>query len=589
MGLALLAAAAAVVLLAPATLPAQVPDTTAARDSAVSDTLPDESGLPREVAREVVDIYNAAGTLRVDGQLDIAPEREVDGDVAVLNGPVNIAGTVKGRVVAINADVALARTARVGGDLIVVGGIVEGRGSASVGGEIRVYRQILHYRAEGDRIVAVRGRPNEESGWWPSRRRYHGRTWSDLRFASARTYNRVEGLPINLGPSVRQTVPWGELSLDAFGVIRSVEYFHWDSENVGHNVRGEVRVGDRPGLALGGRLFDIVDPIEDWHLTDAEVGLASFFLHRDFRDYYNRHGGSGYLSMVTGQEASLTFSLSDVRWNTRRVRDPFTLVRNDQDWRDNPEVGAGPMHVANATLRIDTRNDPENPWSGWYIVADYEHGSGTLTGPALVDTAAGVAEQVTGHVGYGRGFLDLRRYNRVTPGAQLNLRVVLGGWLGGDPLPLQRRFSVGGPGTIPGFPFRRTFGDTDVNQCTTNATQTAFGVIALCERVALAQVEYRGDLRVDFNLFGRDENGGPRFGVHTDVAWVVFGDAGRGWLVGPREGTLQYESGQFPALGTFRTDLGAGLEVFPVGVYVAKSVSDAKLPANFYVRLRRRF
>jgi len=589
-----LAALLAPAPFAPSTLRAQVRDTTAARDSAAaadSAAEPlDESQLPREVAREVVDLFNQPGTLRANGRLEIADEREVEGDVAVLNGPLTIAGKVTGRVVAVNADVMLAPTARIEGDLLVVGGVLEGREKAYVGGEIRVYRQVLRYREEGDQIVAERGRGDEDR-WWRFRRRRGSsdRSWNNLRFASARTYNRVEGLPIYLGPTIRQEVPWGRLSLDAFGILRTADNFRWDSDNLGHNIRAEVRVGGRPGLAVGGKLFDVVDGVENWQLTDTEVGLGSFFLHRDFRDYFNRHGASGYVALVAGEDVDLTFSLSDERQASRRLRDPFTLFRNQQVWRANPAVDDGRFHVANTTLRVDTRNDPEDPWSGWYIVADYERGAGDLSRTAVVDPAPGSPARLAGRVEYGRGFLDLRRYNRIAPNAQVNVRVVLGGWLDGDPLPLQRRLSVGGPGSLSGFDFRRTIGDTDVNQCTSDVTRPAFGVIALCDRMALAQVEYRGDLRLDANLFGDDDDGGLTLGWHADGVWVLFADAGRGWLVGPRQGTLQYERDRLPSLGTFRTDLGLGLEFDPVGVYVAKSVSEAKQPANVFVRLRRRF
>jgi hypothetical protein len=50
----------------------------------------------------------------------------------------------------------------------------------------------------------------------------------------------------------------------------------------------------------------------------------------------------------------------------------------------------------------------------------------------------------TGRTTYDRVFLDVRRYNRVSAEGQLNLRVVAGGWLSGDELPLQRRFSLVG-------------------------------------------------------------------------------------------------------------------------------------------------
>src|SRR5260221_5921895 len=78
--------------------------------------------LPRDVAREVVALFNATQALRTTTRLVIDSARTVLGDVAVLNGPVMIAGHVTGRVLAINADVILTRDARIEGDLLVEGG-----------------------------------------------------------------------------------------------------------------------------------------------------------------------------------------------------------------------------------------------------------------------------------------------------------------------------------------------------------------------------------------------------------------------------------------------------------------------------------
>ena len=68
----------------------------------------------------------------------------------------------------------------------------------------------------------------------------------------------------------------------------------------------------------------------------------------------------------------LTASLSDERWRARSLVDPFTLFRNSEGWRPNPPMDQGRLHIANGTLRIDTRDNDANPWSGWYLVADYE-------------------------------------------------------------------------------------------------------------------------------------------------------------------------------------------------------------------------
>jgi hypothetical protein len=108
--------------------------------------------------------------------------------------------------------------------------------------------------------------------------------------------------------------------------------------------------------------------------------------------------------------------------------------------------------------------------------------------------------------------------------------------------------------------------------------------------MVLAQVEYRQELVSElFDMFNR--NGirvrGAAFRVKPDA--VAFVDAGRGWLLGPRDGDLRYTSGSLPGFDTFRTDVGIGLDLGIFGMYVAKAVSEAKEPANFFVRIRSRF
>ena len=115
----------------------------------------------------------------------------------------------------------------------------------------------------------------------------------------------------------------------------------------------------------------------------------------------------------------------------------------------------------------------------------------------------------------------------------------------------------------------------------------AQGAPALCQRMALVQAEYRGDLK--FNIGFDDSDRTVRYWRDGGGSWVLFADAGRGWLLGEGVKGLNYQRDQLPQLNTFRTDVGLGLDFTGLGLYVAKAVSDAKEPANFVVRVRRRF
>ncbi len=548
------------------------------------DTRIERSGLPRDVAREAARLFNESATTRTTGRLEIDEDRIIDGDLAILNGPVYISGRVKGRVLAINSDVVLKPSARIDGDLLVVGGEVEGRHAAYVGGEIRIYRQQLQYVREGDFIRPERETTlaNDETGWWRRWDRAQHRSDSKL-FVAAGVYNRVEGLPITIGPQIFHSDDWGSAKIDAYAIVRTETSFNGQQDDIGHNVNVEVKFGRRGGLMLGGRAYNSLEATENWQLGKTEASLSAFVLRRDYRDYFERRGGQARAGLFLRRGADVTVSYSDENWRPRAEEAPWTLFKRSVAWRPNPIFDQGAMKILNTTLRIDSRNDNSSPWSGWFVNADFEHGTGTILsyGPR----SAPIAAPAPGDVQYSRAFLDFRRYNRVSPDAQLNFRVVAGGWMNGDPLPLQRRFAVDGPGGLPGYDFR-TQGPLNMLTCTTGAF--APGVPGQCDRMALAQVEYRGDLHFDLFTDWEDDH---YMRSHTDGVWVFFADAGRGWLVGqPSAGDeLTFDRETLPKLSSFKTDLGIGLDFDVFGLYVAKAMSQPKEPANFFVRIRHRF
>ena len=537
--------------------------------------------LPRDVAHEVVALYNATTGLRAADQVEIPVDSVVRGDVAVLDGPVIVAGRITGRLLAINADVLLRKGARIDGDLLVVGGEVEGSEGATIGGELRVYHPPLRYTREGELLVAVTEGDRITEQWW---RRFElgGKPNSNrLEIASAGAYNRTEGLPVKIGPVLYRDQGWGHLRLDADAILRTGSSFTSATPDVGHLVRAELRVGRRYGVTLGGELFNVVNGVEDWQLSDAEVGLASFLFRRDYRDYYGRHGGQLVAALRATENADLTLSYGDERWSARPARNPPTLFNGERSWRENPVLDAGRFHRTEIRLRIDTRHDTFNPWAGWYVLGEYERSTGVITEAGA--TSLNVRTAPAAPTRYQRGFLDVRRYNRLAPNAALNLRGVLGGWLGGSPLPLERRLSIDGPATVPGFDFRS--GDApDVGTCGSGATVP--GRPAQCERIALAQLEYRKDLRLSLS---NGQGGARRTRFRADGAWVFFADAGRGWLVNSPGNPLDIGRQAMPPLSSYRTDIGAGVDFTFFGLYVAKALSAPQEPMNVFVRLRHRF
>jgi hypothetical protein len=540
--------------------------------------------LTPAAAGEAAYRYNMPAAVRALGNTTIAAGRVVEGNVAVRDGSLVIAGAVHGSVVVINGSVDLRAGARVDSDLFVVGGSLRRADSTSVGGTVAVYSQTLAYRMQGDAMVATQDTASAEEGWF---RRWETRYDSArTRFAlKAGTYDRVEGLPVMLGIDLRRNPSFGQFTFTGLAIYRSVNSFAWTSANLGYDIKAEVKQGKEHGIAYGARAFDLVAPAENWQVSNAEISLYSFGVRDDMRDYYNAQGGSAWATLLRGT-SSFTLRYAQAWWALRTAQDPISLFHTSNPWRDNPQLDEGLLRRVDAEYQFDTRNNASDPYVGWLVDADAEIGwtSSLTEGPtsamARVNTAS--PEEAT----YGRGWLDIRRYNRVSPQGHLNLRLVFGTGLGGGDLPLERRFSMGGPGSLPGYVFRQAL---TPNVFTCSDSTVPAGNPAQCDRMLLAQVEYRADFTL--RLFPRQRAGDETksYRLSKPMSWVVFTDGGRGWVTGATEAGVRYGTWTLPPLYTFRTDAGAGLDMGWLGLYAAKSLTNWQTPLQFVVRLQHRF
>jgi len=565
----------------------------AAPDSQARDTTPNiasdttADSLSYDDAAEVAYLFNAVAALRNTGPTSITAGDSVAGNVAVLWGPLTIAGKVHGSVIVINGPVTIEPGGHVDKDLIVTGGTVAGADSTTVGGVVQVHSDPLRFRQSGELIIAEspEGAEIPDANWFRHWLRRHVRQRHGFTLVGG-PYNRVEGLPIIGGPSIRQNIGIGTLRLSALGIYRSADHFEWKGENRGWHASSELTLGGAHNVRVGIEGYDLVTPTESWQLRDGEVSLASFFLHRDYRDYYNTKGAHAWVGAHAGK-LSLELGVRRERWEPREARDPFTLFRDGSNWRPNPTLDDGRIWIGEALLRFDTRNNIGDPSTGWLIDASLEGGGAAHLKEGTASFVARAPSDSAVRVRYTRLFADLRRYNRVSPQSQLNFRLVLGAGFGDNSLPLERRFALGGAGTLPGYDFRAPFGGADVLSCNPGPAAIP-GQPALCDRMLLGQIEYRHDSRI--RLFGRrDRDGAQRFRVDRDVAFVVFADGGRGWISGPRFGEIRYPSDAIPSLSTFKYDAGAGVDLHYVGFYLAKSLTDWSNGVKLLVRLRHRF
>lgn len=530
-----------------------------------------------EVTRRAVEFFNAGTTTRVFGRLTIGVDDVFAGDVAVVDGPLVVAGVVQGDLVAINARVELRSTADVWGDILIVGGSLSRSVSAEVHGSVERHRSRAAVRRDRDLLVLV----EVEAAPQRPRIRSTRHTGGDatLVLTTGFSYNRVEGLPIMVGPRIEWGAPYVRGRIQALGIARTAGDFTTDRRDVGYTVEGSVRAGPEwPAITLGAKAFDLVTSVESWQLENDEIGISTFLFHRDYRDYYLSRGVGGFLEIAPATHLTLRGELVRVEENSIAARDPWTLFRQDEVWRANPSIDEGTFIRVVTAVDYDSRWSRSHAASGWLLRAEWERGMSDDVSPRLLPPAVRDPLPRTDYV-YDRLFVDLRRYLRLGWSGQLRLRAVGAGTFGEeDPLPVQRRLSLGGPDPMPGFGFRRFACNEAVLDPSTPA---------LCDRIFLFQAEYRGGLSLrvfdaPFRSHRHPHRGGDwRDDYDWDDLWwdgpqlVLFTDGGAGWVRENRPDRLHW-------------DIGAGLEFGSVGIYGAKAITEDE-SLRVMLRLHHRF
>ena len=317
--------------------------------------------------------------------------------------------------------------------------------------------------------------------------------------------------------------------------------------------------------------------------------LAAFFGHRDFRDYFNRHGAKATATFNMSTRSSFSVDWSDERWSSPQVRSVLTVFGNGKAWRANPVVDAGRFHIGVARANIDTRNDEINPSTGWLILAEYERGSGERhhCGSGVAARATVCAHRADVRPRAASICADttacLRRHGSTDASCS------------GDGCTAISFLSSDGSRWAGSGPFRdSTSGSISPGRSTSRSAAMAARRLRAIRRSASASPSLSSSTATSctpsfFDFLNSRPIRLRGIGFTVRPTAVAFVDAGRGWLVGPPSGTLQYSSRSFPRFGTFRTDVGLGLDLGIIGVYVAKAVSTPKEPANVFLRVHRRF
>lgn len=548
--------------------------------------------LPPEVAAAVVAVYNDSATVRFPGRSRIPPGTSISGTVASLGGPFVLGGRIEGDLLVLNGDLRFEPGGVVTGDVLLVGGRVEDQEPGSIGGVLQVYETPLTYTFRGEGIEAVdRGRRDGLSsplGFGRSR----------LTVRAGRNYNRVEGLPVVFGP-ILETAARNPLRLEALGVWRTESGLDLRASDLGYSVRLEQSMGGRDEVGVGVGIRSEIVPIESWGVSDLEASLATFVLHRDFRDYFEEQGWNAFLEWrPRALPVSATWEYREARHRFVPPGGPWALKDNDLPWRPQPAVAGGTLRSLGLGLLLDTRNDARAPTDGWLAILSFRRGlGGDLTFPALVSEEADPSSLIEPGVRrpadntFSHGSADVRRYSRIGPQSSLGLRGLFTGALDGTPMAPQFQHAAGGAGSLPGHDLLGV--DCGAREVPvfrgSGEAPTSFGASPVfpgygCDRLIVLQAEFRNTLDLDIP---RDSEVGNLLGLlELTPGWSLFVNAARGWSNSRGEGAAGAFRGENV---NWRSDAGIGLFLGHLTAQVAFPFQGDGRRATFSVRLNQRF
>ena len=251
-------------------------------------------------------------------------------------------------------------------------------------------------------------------------------------------YNRVEGLALGVrlpeldADDWEQVRPVGQVSyataMGAWRFAAGVEARPFS----GPTVFSGTRVGLRYRLNTATN--------DDWKMPWTENTLAAFFVRNDFFDYYEVQGWSVYANQPLGRRVQISAGFLSEEHRTLARETSWSLF-GDGSFRPNPPADEGLSRSVIAALDAGNVHSLRDRPRGTALRAEIE----------VAPDAFGSELTFTRLVG------ELRHYGRIDRTNSYALRIR--GGFATDDVPLQKTFSIGGPGSVRGYPLNWIWAD----------------------------------------------------------------------------------------------------------------------------------
>jgi len=261
--------------------------------------------------------------------------------------------------------------------------------------------------------------------------------------------NRVDGLNLSAGADVsffdRASYRHPRLHVRAAWALGSEQL---------RVVAGALhRLTSRAPLIVGYTYSDVTDTEDSFRRTGLEEARGETYRTASVADYFRRTGHEAYAWFSPAERLSLRVAWRGERYESLPTTTRWTLFDEEPPLPNAPvdELTIGAV-VANVSFDSGSVRgaDAEDLLSSVQRRPDPFAGDPISPGATRVDLEVEIASpDLGGDADFRRAVLRARSRHELVRGLRLDTRA-MGGWSGGDP-PLQKLFSIGGPGTIRGF------------------------------------------------------------------------------------------------------------------------------------------
>ena len=194
-------------------------------------------------------------------------------------------------------------------------------------------------------------------------------------------------------------------------------------------------------FSFGGEIFDLTYSEDEWMIPASENSLSAFLIHEDYHDYYRRNGVGVFVSQQFTRNARLKVGYYEEDHYSLNQETDWALFGGNKKFTLNPGIDELKLQGVLAQFRLDTRNRWRSPRKGWLLSLMAEY----------------FPSKFNGESDFERYILDIRRYQPISRGENINVRLRFGESVG--TLPVQKYFDLGGISSLRAFDYKEFTGD----------------------------------------------------------------------------------------------------------------------------------